>query len=233
MITKKKAAEMLKYWNLEGEDVTDVYFEGIGNRNENAYYVGSGYVLKCTANLGKLTTHGALSRAIADVGLQAASLVPTAEGREYVPDGEVYFYLTRRLDGKQIDPGELLAGNSGEKARFVGEIIGQLHLALSRVEGCVNDADLLETVKGWALPRAKEAMDLDSRFCGEFLEAFGELYPSLTPIRGTSSAPGKPGASSISSCPSGTPGSTIPATRPRRCFRRSSSRRTRRPSTAG
>lgn len=179
MITKKKAAEMLKYWNLEGEDVTDVYFEGIGNRNENAYYVGSGYVLKCTANLGKLTTHGALSRAIADVGLQAASLVPTAEGREYVPDGEVYFYLTRRLDGKQIDPGELLAGNSGEKARFVGEIIGQLHLALSRVEGCVNDADLLETVKGWALPRAKEAMDLDSRFCGEFLEAFGELYPSL------------------------------------------------------
>ena len=55
---------------------------------------------------------------------------------EYIPDGELYFYLTKRLPGKQMISHSFGKGDG----RFVGEIIGQLHLALERIEDCVSEA---------------------------------------------------------------------------------------------
>ena len=63
--------------------------------------------------------------------------------------------------------------------RFVGEIIGQLHMALSKCEDGVSEADLLATVRDWALPKAKIALDLSDAFCKEYLDTFAALYPSL------------------------------------------------------
>ena len=63
--------------------------------------------------------------------------------------------------------------------RFVGEIIGQLHPALTRVEDCVTEADLLSTVRDWALPKAKEALGLSEDFCRNYLTTFSGLYPQL------------------------------------------------------
>ena len=56
-VTHKKIAQMLKHWDLTGEAVTDIYHDGTGNKNENAYYVGEQFVLKFTCNLGKLKKH--------------------------------------------------------------------------------------------------------------------------------------------------------------------------------
>ena len=53
-ITHKKAAQILKHWNLGGETIADIYYEGTGNKNDSACYVGEEYVLKYTANPGKL-----------------------------------------------------------------------------------------------------------------------------------------------------------------------------------
>ena len=64
-------------------------------------------------------------------------------------------------------------------ARFVGEMIGQLHLALSKMEDCVSEADLLATVRDWALPQARRALDLTDNFCKEYLNIFAALYPKL------------------------------------------------------
>ena len=174
-VTHKKAARILQNWDLSGESITDIYYEGTGNKNENACSVGEDLVLKYTANLGKLKKHIEVSKALESIGLLAAVPVKTADGREYIRDGEVYFYLTRRLPGKQLVAHRFGDGN----ARFVGEIIGQLHLALRRIEDCVSEADLLSTVRDWALPRAKEAMNLSERFCAEFLDTFSALYPQL------------------------------------------------------
>ncbi len=63
--------------------------------------------------------------------------------------------------------------------RFVGEIIGQLHLALRKMKDCVSEANLLATVKEWALPKAKMALNLSDAFCREYLDTFTALYPSL------------------------------------------------------
>ena len=174
-VTHKKAAQILKHWNLDRETITDIYYTGTGNKNDNTCYVGKDYVLKYTANLGKLRNHIEVSKAIKDLGLLAATPITTVDGQEYIQDGELYFYVTRRLPGTQIVPHSL----SVSDARFVGEIIGQLHLALRKIEDCVNEADLLATVRRWALPGAKQALGLANDFCNEYLNAFSSLYPQL------------------------------------------------------
>ena len=139
MVTKKKAARLLTHWGLEQAEIQDIYYEN-GIRNENAYYVGTDLVLKFTENLGKVKNHCTLSRAQETAGLQSAAPVAAADGREYVDDGELYFYLTRRLPGKQMTAREVL---EPETAYRLGALIGQLHLALNRVDPVVEDADLL------------------------------------------------------------------------------------------
>ena len=173
MVTHKKIAEILTAWNLEKEPVADIYYEGSGNKNENACYVGENYVLKFTANYGQLKKHTELTSAIENVGLYTVSLVKTAEGLDYVKDGELYFYLTNRLQGKHIAAGDMYADDYKTKARFVGEILGQLHLALEKVEAAVEVANLQETVKNWALPKAKNAMGLSEIFCEKYEQRIG------------------------------------------------------------
>ena len=174
-ITHKKVAQILKYWDLQGETIQDIYYESTGNKNENAYYVGKDYVLKYTPNFDKLRKHIELSKALSGIGLMTAVPVATMDGGEYVKDGDVYFYLTRRLTGSQM-----VSHNFGDgDGRFVGEIIGQLHLALKQIDDCVSEADLLATVRDWALPKAKEVLKLTDEFCKEYLTTFAELYPQL------------------------------------------------------
>ena len=174
-ITHKKAAQILQAWNLEGETITDIYYDGTGNKNDSACYVGEEFVLKYTANLSKLKNHIEVSKAIESIGLLSASPVATADGKEYIQDGELYFYVTKRLSGTQMVSHSFGDGD----ARFVGEIIGQLHLALSKIDDCISDADLLATVRDWALPNAKVALNLSDAFCKEYLDTFAALYPKL------------------------------------------------------
>lgn len=174
-VTHKKAAQILKYWNLDGETITDIYYEGTGNKNESACYVGEGHVLKYSANLGKLKKNIEVSRALEGIGLLSGLPVLTVEGKEYVQDGELYFYVTKRLPGTQMVAHRFGAGDG----RFVGEILGQLHLALAKIEDTVSEADLLSTVKDWALPKAKAALNLTDAFCKEYLNTFADLYPKL------------------------------------------------------
>ena len=61
----------------------------------------------------------------------------------------------------------------------MGEVIGPLHLALAKIEDCVSEADLLSTVRDWALPKAKDALGLSEDFCRNYLTTFSGLYPQL------------------------------------------------------
>ena len=179
MVTHKKIAEILIAWGLQKESITDIYYEGSGNKNENACYVGSEYVIKFTANYGKLKKHMELTAAIEGIGLYTASLIKTEDGSDYVKDGELYFYLTKRLQGRQMAAGEMYTNDYITKARFVGEIIGQLHLALQKVEAAVENVNLQETVKNWALPRVKSVMNLSENFCKNYEQEFERLFDKL------------------------------------------------------
>lgn len=178
-LSHRKASEILKHWNLEKEPISDIYYEGSGQKSDNAFYAGEAYILKFTVNREKIKNEIALSRAMESAGLMASTPVITANGREYVQDGELYFYVTRRVSGTPMVSHNFYEGDYAAKARFVGEIIGQLHLILSRAEILVNDVDLYEDVKNWALPKAKEILSIPESFCWEYLEKFRELYSNL------------------------------------------------------
>lgn len=179
MITHKKVKEMLKNWGLQNETVKDVFYEGTGNHSENAFYVGSDYVIKLTTNLGKLKNHIELSKALESVGLYSATAIKTLDEKEYIQEGELYFYLTKRLLGSEIKSSDIYEGDYLIKSRFIGEIIGQLHLALKNVDVVVNEVNLYEDVKNWALPKSREIMKLPEDIGSDYTEVFGRLYSKL------------------------------------------------------
>ncbi len=176
LISHKKAMEMLKNWNMETEMITDIYYNVTGNRNENAYYVGEKYVLKFTNNLGKVLNNQALARKLHEAGLQAALPIPTKENAAYLQDGDIYFYLTNRITGTPMDS---LKMYQDQNASFVGEIIGQMHLALHDAGDVLNEANLLSSIEEWALDGTKKALQLSIDFCENFLTNFKRLYSSL------------------------------------------------------
>ncbi len=179
MLTHKKITEILKHWDLQNESIKDIYYEGTGERHDNAYYIGDKYVVKATANLGDLKKQISLTDAISSAGLYAANVVKTLNNEEYISDGEYYFILTERLDGSQIKPNKVYSDGYASNARFIGEIIGQLHLALKNVDAVVNDVDIFSDVINWAMPKVKECIGMSDDLCREYTVNFGELYPTL------------------------------------------------------
>ena len=174
-VTHKTAAALLKHWNLAGQPITDVYSDGTGNKQESTFYVGDDFVLKFTRDLTGLEKQISLSKSLANMGLQSATPVPTVDGEDYIRQEDVYFCLTPRLSGQQLVSHRFGDGDG----RFVGEILGQLHLALKQMDAPVTEADLLATVRDWALPKAKDVLGLSDSFCREYLETFASLYPTL------------------------------------------------------
>ncbi len=179
MVTHKRITEILVNWGLQAETVQDIYYKDTGNHNENAYYVGKEYVIKFSPNLGRVIKHIELSEAIAKAGLLGATVVKTQDGKDFVEEEALYFYLTKRISGKAMKASDIFEGNYSSDGRFVGEIIGQLHLALQEVDYEVKDVNLFENVQNWALPKAKDTMELSAVLCAEYTEVFGKLYDKL------------------------------------------------------
>ena len=179
IITQKKMVELLKHWNLEHESITEIYHESSGYKHENAVFVGKDHILKFTTNLGKLKTHIDLSKAIESIGLSAATPVTTVDGREYVQDGDIYFYLTNRVEGSSVLAESIYEGDHITKARFIGEIIGQLHLALNKVDAVVDEANLKQKIIDWALPTVSELMPEYHHFWMEYKKNFLSLHDQL------------------------------------------------------
>ena len=179
MVTHKKATQILKNWGLKNEKLSDIYYDGSGNRNENAFYVGTDYVLKFSPHLGKLKSHITISKALENVGLVAATPVETLDGKEYIAEGELYFCLTKRLEGQQIKTTDMYEDDFVEKARFVGEVIGQLSNALAGLELLVKDTNIYESVVNLAIPKLKGKLDISEDVFLEYTENFGKLIQTL------------------------------------------------------
>ena len=175
----KKATSILKKWGLENETISDIYYEGSDNRNENAFYIGKDYVLKFSANLGKLKNHITISKALENAGLFAATPVKTLEGEEYIADGELYFCLSKRLEGQQIKINNMYEDDLVGNARFVGEVIGQLSKALENVEVLVKDANIYESVKNWAIPQLRGKINVSEEVFVDYVENFGKILKNL------------------------------------------------------
>ena len=179
MVTKKVIAEVLENWNLQDEKVTDIIFPGTGEISDTAKYVGDDLVIKYTPNFGNARKAIDISNALESVGLSAPTVVLTKEGREYVERGELYFMLSKRISGERIMASKLYLDDYEAKARFIGEIVGQLDLALAKIDIIADEAELAKTVREWAVPALKDKLEIDSAFMEDIAAKFSSFYEEL------------------------------------------------------
>ena len=179
MVSHKKIKEVLQSWGLENEKLTDVVYAETGNVSESSCYVGDNYIIKFSPNLGNVEKHISLSQAIESVGLSTATPIKTVEGKLVFASEELYFYVTKRLEGKQLKASTMYFEDYMPKARFIGEIVGQLSVALSKVEVITNQANIFKSAKEWAIPALSGKMDLPKSFVEMYEKEFGEIYESL------------------------------------------------------
>lgn len=179
MVSHKKLKEILRNWGFEDEKITDIVYAESGNISESACYVGDNYVIKYSANLGKVQTHIMLSQAIESVGLSSATPIKNTQGEYVVTNGDLYFYVTKRLVGKQLKASTMYLDDYLPKARFIGEVIGQLSLALSKVDATVNESNIYVSAREWAIPTLAEKINLPEEFIKRYEKEFGEIYELL------------------------------------------------------
>ena len=179
MINHKLITEILSNWDLQDQKVSDIVFPETGEISDTSKFVGDDYVIKYTANLGNTKKAIEIAGALNNVGLSAPTVIPTKDGREYVQEGELYFTLSRKIDGERVMAGKLYLDDYEKKARFIGEIIGWLDKALSTVDMATDEVDTYDAVKSWALPKVSSEFGLDDDFTKTFLEGFERLYKSI------------------------------------------------------
>jgi len=170
MISQKKASEMLKYWGLENEKIADIVYEETGHISGSAKYAGEKYILKYTPDLGRVKKAISIAEALESVGLSSPGVLRTKDGADCIRDGELYFFVTRRMTGERLKAGSMYMEGHEEKARFIGEIIGQLSLALKKADVITDDTDTYGTVAGWALPKLKGKLSVDPKFIDSTLQ---------------------------------------------------------------
>ena len=179
MINHKTVTEVLSNWDLQDQKVSDIVFPETGEISDTAKYVGEEYIIKYTANLGNTKKAAEIAKVLNNVGLSAPVPVPAKDGREYVQEGELYFTLTRRIEGERVMAGKMYLEDYAGRARFIGEIVGWLDKALSDIDTVADEADTFSAVKTWALPKISAEPGIDADFEKEFLNVFEDLYKSL------------------------------------------------------
>jgi Ser/Thr protein kinase RdoA (MazF antagonist)/AraC-like DNA-binding protein len=181
MITHKRIKEMLLNWNISDAIVSDIHYEGSGLKSENTWFVNDNWVIKVGTNLSRLKSHIEISKALSKAGLEVAVPILTTSGMDYILDGDLYFCLTNRLQGKRISSGECYEGDFEAKARYLGEIIGELHIELQKHDKDIicNEPNLYESIKDWGVPEVKRYMTLPISFYSDYIEGFKVLYPCL------------------------------------------------------
>lgn len=179
MVSHEKIKEILKNWKLENEKLTDVVYDAMGNVSESVCYVGDNYIIKFSSNLREVETHISVSLSIESVGLSTATPIKTTAGEYVVTNDEMYFYVTKRLAGKTIKESTMYIEDYIPKARLIGKIIGQLNVALSKVDVITNQANIFKSAKEWAIPVLVDKMDLPMSFVKTYEKEFGQKYESL------------------------------------------------------
>ena len=179
MISHKKITELMACWGLENEAVTDVVYPETGEISDTAKYVGTDYVIKYTGNPGNVMKAISISKAMENVGLYTPAVVPAKDGKEYVQNGELYFFLTRRVKGERILASRVYLDEYEQKARFIGEIIGQLDLALQQIDVPADEADPFAAARDWALPTLKDVLNADREFTEAYIRETERLCGAL------------------------------------------------------
>lgn len=166
MISKNKIQKLLHYWNLQSECIGNIYNENTGRQSENTYYIGDDYVIKFSANYGSIKNSISITNSLAKSNLPVAEIIKTADGSDFLQNGELYFIVTKRIKGSQLKCEDIFKNIN--IAYKIGENIAKLHNALKTFdESNFRKANILNDVKS-ALPKVQDFVNLSDDFLEEF-----------------------------------------------------------------
>lgn len=173
MISKNKIQKLLSYWNLQDENVSNIYNENTGRQSENAYYIGGDYVIKFSANYGSIKNSISITNSLAKSNLPVAEIIKTVEGSDYLQNGELYFVVTKRIKGNQLKCEDIFKNT--DIAYQIGGNIARLHNALKAFdESNYKKSDILNDVKS-AFPKVQNLVNLNDDFLKNFSAVFDKL----------------------------------------------------------
>lgn len=177
-IMERKAIEtVLAQWNLTGCTIEAVCYPNTGHLSDHTYLINGRYYLKCSESYGSLDRQAELLGMLHAEGL-AAAVVPTKAGAPVAQEGAWQCLLTEKLDGHPLWAVDALL--HPETGRAIGGGLARLHEVLLQVDPVLcTEENLLDTLRGWAIPKAREAMALDTGWLDSYLERFAALYPAL------------------------------------------------------
>ena len=171
--------KVLTYYGYQHEVVSDVVFADTGEISKTAKYVGSNMVIKCFSNLDNLKKEIEISKILRSFAINTPLIVLTLNNEEFIKYNNFYFVITKRLEGERISVIDLFNDDYIAKAHFIGEIIGQIDNALSKVNIKVNETNLVDTVKNFAVPIINSRLNISDDFISNFVREFEQLYDQL------------------------------------------------------
>lgn len=178
MISKSEIAKILIHWNLENETITDIYNKNTDTKNENAFYVGKNYVVKFSADLGRINKSINISNQLFTVGLPCAKVLKTTDGKDYIQYGELFFIVTEKLNGTQLKCKDIYT--DAQIAFQIGENIAKLHSALKTFDDTeFEKVNICKNVLNSALPKVREIMQLPDEFTDDYIKSFESIYKQL------------------------------------------------------
>lgn len=177
--------DILDNWNIAKPfKISEIDVIKHENRKPNAWLVNEIYVLKRFTNPDYMRRSIEVTSALAHEEVPVATPIKTmAETSYYIKDNE-YYCLYPKLAGKGLK--EYFEGDYLTRARYLGCIIGDLHLAFIKCESAIlcHEYNLFNDVINWAIPQAKEiAEKRDVQICEDLIASyksvFGDIYKKL------------------------------------------------------
>ena len=178
MIADKQIKKILLNWDLrENAEIKNLYGFN-GSKLENVWEIDDKFILKASINLAGLKQHILISKDLHEAGFDGPIPIETTNNKEYVEYQNIYFMLSRKIEGISLTSKEIYEDLN--KARYLGEIIGQLHLILERYDKDLicNEPDIKNVTSG-AHEDIKNLMNLPIDFYNKYDKEFGKLYPYL------------------------------------------------------
>lgn len=181
MLSHKKIREVLSNWDIPVESIQDIYYNKNGMIKDNSWTINNDLLLKVGTNIQQLKSHLKISQLLNESGIQASVPIVTKENQAYYVDNDIYYYLSKKLDGTPIESGDCYRGDYLNKAIIMGNMIGKLHLVLDSLndELLIREVDFYETLINWAIPKTKNILNLDETFYQDYIEEFHSIYAEL------------------------------------------------------
>ncbi len=177
--------EILENWMIaKPYSISEVDVTICVDRQPNAWIINENYILKKFTNPDYMKRGIDITKALADEGIPVAVPVETKVQTDFYAVNNEYYCLYPKLKGKGLK--DHFQGDCLNRAKYLGQIIGELHRAFVKCEGVVSihENNLFKDVVNWAIPTSMEfAGETGIAICDELIRnyqsEFKEIYKQL------------------------------------------------------